>query len=147
MLLERLGRRSCLAVPIMLGDVAWGELWASRGPDQADFDEHDLRLLDAIAGQVAAGVGRAELFGRMAELALQDGLTGLANRRALEERLGLALEEAGKTTRSRSCCATSTTSRSSTTSAATTAATGRSRRWRARCARRPRRCRRRSCAG
>ena len=38
--------------------------------------------------QVAAGVGRAELFARMAELALQDGLTGLANRRALEERLG-----------------------------------------------------------
>jgi diguanylate cyclase (GGDEF)-like protein len=96
LLLERLGRRSCLAVPIMLGDVAWGELWASRGPDQANFDEQDLRLLDAIAGQVAAGVGRAELFGRMAELALQDGLTGLANRRALEERLGLALEQAGE---------------------------------------------------
>jgi diguanylate cyclase (GGDEF)-like protein len=92
-LLERLGRRSCLAVPIMLGDVAWGELWATRDDDQPDFDEHDLRLLNAIAGQVAAGVGRAELFGRMAELALQDGLTGLANRRALEERLGLALEE------------------------------------------------------
>jgi diguanylate cyclase (GGDEF)-like protein len=95
-LLERLGRQSCLAVPIMLGDVAWGELWASRGPDQADFDEHDLRLLDAIAGQVAAGVGRAELFGRMAELALQDGLTGLANRRALEERLGMALGSEGE---------------------------------------------------
>ena len=46
MLLERLGRRSCLAVPIMLGDVAWGELWASRGHDQPDFDEHDLRLLE-----------------------------------------------------------------------------------------------------
>ena len=95
LLLKRLGRRSCLAVPIMLGDVAWGELWASRGHDQPDFDEHDLRLLDAIAGQVAAGVGRAELFGRMAELALQDGLTGLANRRALEERLERGAREAG----------------------------------------------------
>jgi len=93
LLLERLDRRSCLAVPVMLGEVAWGEVWASRGADQPDFDQHDLRLLNAIAGQVAAGVGRAELFGRMAELALQDGLTGLANRRALEERLGLALEE------------------------------------------------------
>ena len=93
-LLERLGRRSCLAVPIMLGEVAWGELWASRDASRPDFDDHDLRLLTAIAGQVAAGVGRVELFGRMAELALQDGLTGLANRRALEERLGLALEDA-----------------------------------------------------
>ena len=52
-----------------------------------------------------------------------------------------------RSTRSRCCCATSTTSRSSTTSAATTAATGRSRRWRARCARRPRRCRARSWSG
>ena len=34
-LLERLGRRSCLAVPVMLGDAAWGELWASRGHDAA----------------------------------------------------------------------------------------------------------------
>jgi diguanylate cyclase (GGDEF)-like protein len=92
--LERLDRRSCLAVPIMLGDVAWGELWASRGHGEPDFDEHDLRLLGAIAGQLAAAVGRAELFGRMAELALQDGLTGLANRRALVERLGLTLEGA-----------------------------------------------------
>ncbi len=96
LLLERLERRSCVAVPVMLGDVAWGELWATRGADQRDFDEHDLSLLNAIAGQVAAGVGRAELFGRMAELALQDGLTGLANRRALEERLGLALEDRGE---------------------------------------------------
>jgi diguanylate cyclase (GGDEF)-like protein len=93
-LLERLGMRSCVAVPIMLGDIAWGELWATRRPTQPDFDEHDLRLLTAIAGQVAAGVARAELFGRMAKLALQDELTGLANRRALEERLELALEEA-----------------------------------------------------
>jgi diguanylate cyclase (GGDEF)-like protein len=97
-LLERLGRRSCLASPIMLGDVAWGELWASRGHDQPDFDERDLRLLNAIGAQVAAGVGRAELFGRMAELALQDGLTGLGNRRALEERLGVALDEGGEVT-------------------------------------------------
>jgi diguanylate cyclase (GGDEF)-like protein len=97
-LLERLGRGSCLAVPVMLGDVSWGELWASRDHDQPAFDEHDLRLLNAIAGLLAAGVGRTELFGRMAELALQDALTGLANRRALEERLGVALDEGGEVT-------------------------------------------------
>jgi GGDEF domain-containing protein len=95
-LLERLDRRSSLAVPVMLGAVAWGELWASRGHDQPVFDEHDLELLNAIAGQLAAGVGRAELFGRMAELALRDSLTGLANRPALEERLSVALEGGGE---------------------------------------------------
>jgi diguanylate cyclase (GGDEF)-like protein len=91
-LLEQLGKRSCLAVPIMVGDVAWGELWASRDHGRPDFEDSDLRLLQAIAGQLAVGVGRAELFGRMADLALQDELTGLANRHALEERLELSME-------------------------------------------------------
>ena len=84
--------RSCAAVPIMLGDVAWGELWATRGGRHAGFDKHDLRLLNAIAGQLAAGVARAELYGRLAELAFEDELTGLANRSALHERLELAFE-------------------------------------------------------
>jgi diguanylate cyclase (GGDEF)-like protein len=89
-LLERLGKRSCAAVPIMLGDVAWGELWATRDDDR--FDEHDLRMLGAIAGQVAAGVARAELFSRLSSLAFEDDLTGLANRAALQERMALAFD-------------------------------------------------------
>ena len=48
-------------------------LWVSRDHDQPDFDEHDLRLLSAIAGQVAAGVGRAELFARMADTRSRTG--------------------------------------------------------------------------
>jgi diguanylate cyclase (GGDEF)-like protein len=91
-LLERMGLRSCMAVPIMLGDQAWGELWATRDAERPDFGERDVRLLTAIAGQVAAGIARAELYGRMTTLAFHDSLTGLANRHALTERLDLALE-------------------------------------------------------
>jgi diguanylate cyclase (GGDEF)-like protein len=91
-LLERLGVRSCVGAPIMLGDAAWGELWATRPADQPDFGRRDERLLSAIAAQVAAGIARAELYGRMTTLAFEDGLTGLANRHALVERLDLALE-------------------------------------------------------
>ena len=80
-----------------------------------------MRLLTAIAGHVAAGIARAELYGRMTALAFHDGLTGLANRHALTERLELVLERG----EARCCCATSTTSRRSTRAAATTAATGR----------------------
>jgi len=76
----------------MLGDAAWGELWATRPADQPDFGRRDERLLSAIAAQVAAGIARAELYGRMTTLAFEDGLTGLANRHALVERLDLALE-------------------------------------------------------
>ena len=95
-LLARLDMRSCVAVPIMIGEIAWGELWTARAASEPDFDEEELALLHAIAGQVAAGIGRAQLFSRMAELALQDELTGLANRRALDEQLELALEEVGE---------------------------------------------------
>ena len=91
-LLERMGARSCVAVPVMLGDAAWGEIWATRDATRPDFVESDVRLLTAIAGQVAAGIARAELYGRMTSLAFHDGLTGLSNRHALAERLGLVLE-------------------------------------------------------
>ena len=91
-LLERIGSHSCVAVPVMLGDAAWGEMWATRDASRPDFDERDVRLLTAIAGQVAAGIARAELYGRMSSLAFHDGLTGLSNRHALAERLELVLE-------------------------------------------------------
>ena len=92
-LLRSLGRHSCAAVPIMLGGEAWGELWASRDVSGTTFSERDLRFLQTIAGQIAAAVGRTELFARMADLAFRDPLTGVGNRRALEERLELAARE------------------------------------------------------
>ena len=68
--------RSCSATPR-------GASCGRRAPPTADFGERDLRLLNAIAAQVAAGIARAELYGRVTELAFSDGLTGLANRNAL----------------------------------------------------------------
>ena len=92
-LLRSLGRHSCAAVPVMLGGAAWGEIWASRDASLPEFSERDLRFLQTIAGQVAAAVGRTELFARMADLAFRDPLTGVGNRRALEERLELVVKE------------------------------------------------------
>ena len=92
-LLRSLGRYSCAAVPIMLGGEAWGEIWASRDVFLPVFSHRDVRFLETIAGQVAAAVGRTELFARMADLAFRDPLTGVGNRRALEERLELAVKE------------------------------------------------------
>ncbi len=96
-LLRSLGRHSCAAVPVMLGGEAWGEIWASRDASLPVFSMRDLRFLQTIAGQVAAAVGRTELFARMADLAFRDPLTGVGNRRALEERLELAVREAVET--------------------------------------------------
>jgi len=91
-LLERIGHFSCAAVPIMLGGSAWGELWMTRGRGRAAFGPDDVRVLRATAAQLATAIGRAELFSRMADLVLRDQLTGLANRRALDERLEAAVD-------------------------------------------------------
>jgi diguanylate cyclase (GGDEF)-like protein len=93
-ILRSVGKYSSIAVPIVLGGKPWGEIWGARRSDQPPFDDRDVRFLQTIAGQVAAAVGRAELFARMADLAFRDPLTGVGNRRALEERLEVAVQEA-----------------------------------------------------
>ena len=93
-LLDELGKEHGIAVPIDFAGRPWGEVWATRCADSPPFDERDARFLTTVAGQVASAVGRAELFSRMAELAFEDPLTGVANRRALDERLELAVADA-----------------------------------------------------
>jgi diguanylate cyclase (GGDEF)-like protein len=93
-LLESLGKASAVAVPIMFAGEMWGELYAAREAGEERFTDRDLRFLRTISGQVGAAIGRAELFTGMTELAFKDSLTGLANRRALDERLEGAVNEA-----------------------------------------------------
>jgi len=95
-LLRALGKAESLAVPIVYGEDVWGELYATQAEGCPGFDARDLHFLQAIADQIAAAVGRAELFGRLSELAYSDPLTGLANRRAFEERLEQAVAGAGR---------------------------------------------------
>jgi diguanylate cyclase (GGDEF)-like protein len=76
-----------VAVPIVVEGESWGEVWAATAHGRPRFRATDVRFLEAIAGQLAVTIGRAELFSRVSRMAYEDTLTGLANRRALEERL------------------------------------------------------------
>ena len=96
-MLRALGKNSSVAVPITFGGETWGQIWATRRADQQPFSERDARFLHAISGQVGSAIGRAEVFSRVSELAHSDGLTGLANRRAFDEALELAVLEARRT--------------------------------------------------
>jgi len=96
-LLRALGKHSCVAVPIAFGGETWGQIWAARTAAQEPFSERDARFLHAISGQVGSAIGRAEVFSRVSELAHSDGLTGLANRRAFDEALEVAVLEARRT--------------------------------------------------
>jgi diguanylate cyclase (GGDEF)-like protein len=51
------------------------------------FDRHDLELLGALADQAAIAIENARLFQQVNHLSMTDPLTGLANRRRLEDEL------------------------------------------------------------
>jgi diguanylate cyclase (GGDEF)-like protein len=86
-LMIRLEKESSLSVPIVFEDTTWGELWATSAPGEPRFTARDATFLRAVADQVASAIGRAELFEQVESLAYTDPLSGLANRRALEEAL------------------------------------------------------------
>ena len=86
-LLRALGKESDIGVPVVVDGDVWGELWASTDPGAPRFRGRDVRFVEAIAGQLAGVIARGEMFSRVSRLAFEDELTGLANRRALDERL------------------------------------------------------------
>lgn len=90
-LLRALGKSSSLEVPIIVDDQSWGILWASRDDSQRPFDDDDLNLASAISRRLGASFAQAEYLAKVARLAYEDSLTGLANRRAADERLDRAL--------------------------------------------------------
>ncbi|WP_165865712.1 GGDEF domain-containing protein [Vallicoccus soli] len=79
------GRPYVLGAPVVLQGHAWGELYASRRRDQPRWGEDDVSLAGLVAELVATGLLRAGELERVSRLAYSDPLTGLANRRALDE--------------------------------------------------------------
>lgn len=55
------------------------------------LDEADLRLLAGVGALLAGAIDRGEMFDRLERFAFEDPLTGLANRRALDDRLAVAV--------------------------------------------------------
>lgn len=94
-LLGTLGKRASVAVPIVHAGTTWGELYATIALDSPRrLGPRELRFGGAVADQIAVAVVRAESFSRITRLAFEDPLTGLANRRAFEDRLGDTVDRA-----------------------------------------------------
>jgi diguanylate cyclase (GGDEF)-like protein len=85
-LITSLEKESELAVPVMVGGAMWGELWAA-GHEGRRFGGRDIQILQAIAAQLSIAIESAEIFTTMSRCAFEDSLTGLANRRALDQQL------------------------------------------------------------
>ncbi len=82
-----------VAVPVRRAERLVGLLAATRPPD-APFTEGELRLLGALADQIAVVVHRAQLFEELRRLSEHDPLTGLANRRRLQKQLEMEVARA-----------------------------------------------------
>jgi diguanylate cyclase (GGDEF)-like protein len=81
---------SFICYPFVIGDRRIGILNVADKADGTAYSALDLEVLDAIAPQVAVVIDRAALkekAGAFEQLSVTDPLTGLLNRRYLEERL------------------------------------------------------------
>jgi diguanylate cyclase (GGDEF)-like protein len=88
-----LDKHSSVSVPILHTGQWWGELFAARKADKPPFTDANLEWGTAVAAQVGAALETLEHLERMEHLAQTDPLTGLANRRALDEWLQLQMVE------------------------------------------------------
>ena len=80
-----LGRSALAAAPIRFRGETSGALYACIRSEP--FDAEELALLGAMAEQAAMAIERARLFEQVTVLSVTDPLTGLANRRSLENAL------------------------------------------------------------
>ncbi len=77
---------SIIGIPLKFNNAIVGIMNLSRF-NTGRFTRAELRLLELLADQAAVAISNASLHKRVAEQANTDSLTGLPNRRALEDRL------------------------------------------------------------
>jgi diguanylate cyclase (GGDEF)-like protein/PAS domain S-box-containing protein len=89
-----------LCVPMMAQSEALGVLHVRMGPNDPPLGEEQVKLITGVAEQLALGLGNLELREKLRVQAIRDPLTGLLNRRAMEEALDRELLRAARTGRS-----------------------------------------------
>jgi diguanylate cyclase (GGDEF)-like protein len=77
---------SIVGVPLKFKDEILGVMNLSRTVT-GRFSHSELRLINLLADQAAVAIYNARLYKRLAQMANTDSVTGLPNRRALDERL------------------------------------------------------------
>jgi diguanylate cyclase (GGDEF)-like protein len=91
-LLRELGKGSAVGAPMVVDGQLWGMLYASRPPGGAAYGPDEMAYLEAMAAILSGSVSRAMREESLNQLAYRDPLTGLPNRRALDERADRGFE-------------------------------------------------------
>ena len=95
-LCQQVGVRSSLVVPLRMPRGECVGSLAVLAAEPGRFDDGDVEVLDALGDLVSAAFRHAEEEAERVGRALHDGLTGLANRTLLLDRLALGLARASR---------------------------------------------------
>ena len=90
---------SIVAIPLKMGDRVVGVMNIARF-EIGGFSESEMRLVHLLADQAAIAIINARLHESVSRQAQTDSLTGLPNRRALDERLESEFQRAVRTSSS-----------------------------------------------
>ncbi|MBT3339161.1 MAG: diguanylate cyclase [Anaerolineae bacterium] len=87
---------SIVGIPLKIEGNVVGVMNISR-TNTGEFSEASLRLLELLADQAAIAISNARLHAQVSQQAKSDTMTGLPNRRALDERLDVEINAAHRT--------------------------------------------------
>ena len=93
-LLTELGKHCAIGAPIIVDGQLWGEFYATRYAGNPDFGSLDMSYMEALMAILGGAISRSLREESLEALAYRDPLTGLLNRRALDERAEQAFEVA-----------------------------------------------------
>lgn len=75
---------SLIVVPLIKNNVTYGLLIAEHRTKMM-FDDNSLNFFKSITSQIGIAVNNANIYTKMEEMAVKDGLTGLYNRREIQK--------------------------------------------------------------
>jgi diguanylate cyclase (GGDEF)-like protein len=95
--LRAAGRQACLVAPLRASGQVGGALCVYDRDGFEGFEDGELAVLDALAGELGSALARGELLAQLTYQATHDALTGVANRVAFIDRARLALARSERT--------------------------------------------------
>jgi diguanylate cyclase (GGDEF)-like protein len=84
-LLAELGKEAAMAAPVIVNNTLWGELYVTYASADQAFAAEDQAYVEVYLAIVESALTNLVQIQSLERLAFQDPLTGLSNRRALDE--------------------------------------------------------------